>query len=107
MLNRIKKGDMVICLSGKDADKKGKVLRVIDGGDKIVVEKMNVAKKHTKPSRQFQGGIVEISKAIPSSRLMLVCPRCSKPTRVSVKVLAQGKKVRVCKKCNEMMDKEK
>lgn len=107
MLNRIKKGDTVICLSGKDADKKGKVLRVLSNGSLVVVERMNVAKRHRKPTREFQGGIIEMPKAINASRLMLVCPRCSKPTRVLTKIMDETRKVRVCKKCNEVIDKEK
>ena len=101
---RLKKGDTVIVLSGKDKGKKGKILNVLTDKDKVTVERVNIAKRHQKPTRTFQGGIIE--KAIPllSSRVMLVCPRCSAPTRVGVK-LAQEKRVRVCKKCEEIIDK--
>ena len=105
MLKRIKKGDTVYCLSGKDAGKKGKVLKVSDDGAKIIVEKMGVVKKHRKASRQFQGGIIEMPSARHSGKFMLVCPRCDKPPRVSSKVLEKGKKVRVCVKCKEIIDK--
>jgi large subunit ribosomal protein L24 len=103
MLKRIKKGDTVIAIAGREEGKKGKVLKVLE--ERIVVEKMNLVKKHRKPSKQFQGGIIEIPAGINASNLMLVCPRCGKPTRISVKTLEEGRKVRVCKKCAEVIDK--
>jgi len=94
-----------MCLSGKDKGKKGKILNVSPDRGRIVVEKMNVAKKHQRPSREFQGGIVEKPLPISASKLMLMCPRCSKPTRVALKKLEGDKKVRACKRCSEMIDK--
>jgi len=105
MLKRIKKGDTVICLSGKDAGKKGKVLKVITSSDRVVVEKMNIAKKHQRATKQFQGGIIEKPASIPASRLMLVCPRCNEPSRIRAKTVSDGKKVRLCIKCEEPIDK--
>jgi large subunit ribosomal protein L24 len=105
MLIRIKKGDTVICLGGKDRDKKGKVLRVTEGGSFIVVEKMNIKKRARKASRQFQGGIIEMLAPIPSSKLMLICPRCGKPSRVRSKALESGKRVRSCGRCEDIIDK--
>jgi large subunit ribosomal protein L24 len=105
MPKRIKKGDTVICLSGKDRGRKGKVLKIVPDGDRVVVEKLNVAKKHRRPTREFKGGIIEMPLPIVASKLQLVCPRCSKPTRVGVKVLEDGKRARSCKKCSELIDK--
>jgi large subunit ribosomal protein L24 len=105
MLARIKKGDTVICLSGKDKGKKGKVLSVDPSSGKLIVEKLNIVKRHKKPGKNFQGGIIEKPNPLDNSKVMLICPRCSKPTRVGTKVLEGGKKARACKKCNEIIDK--
>ena len=95
----IKKNDTVVVLSGKDKGKKGKVLSVDPKGDKAVVEKVNVATKHQKPRRQGEeGGIISKETPIYASKLMTVCPKCGKPTRVAHKV-EDGRKVRVCKHC--------
>ena len=104
MANRLKKGDTVMVLSGKDKGKKGKVLSVFDDG--VVVEKVNVAKKHQKATKAFQGGIIEKPMAVNPSRLMLVCQKCGKPTRVKFEKL-EGKTIRKCVKCKEIVDKVK
>ena len=101
---RIKKGDTVLVLSGKNKDKKAKVLSVSTDTGKIVVEGVNVVKKHQKPTRSFQGGIIEKPLPLFASKVMLVCPRCSRPTRIGVK-MSGDKRVRVCKKCSEIVDK--
>ena len=101
---RIKKGDTVIVLSGKDKGKKGKVLEVVTKHRKLIVERINVAKKHQKPTRNFQGGIIEKAIAIGLSKVMLVCPRCSEPSRVSKKEV-EGKMARTCVSCGEVVDK--
>lgn len=96
----IKKGDTVIVLSGKDKGKKGKVEVVIPKESKVVVEKVNVISRHTKPRQQGQeGGIVKREAPIYACKVMRVCPKCDKPTRTAHKLLADGKKVAVCKKC--------
>ena len=96
----IKKGDTVIVLSGKDKGKKGTVLEAMPESHKVVVEKVNVVSRHTKPRRQGeQGGILQKEAPIFACKVQRVCPKCSKPTRPAHKVLADGKKVRVCKKC--------
>lgn len=102
---RLKKGDTVIVLAGKDKNKKGKILSVSPADDKVTVERVNVVKKHQKASQKFQGGIIEKTKGIPASKVMLVCPRCGDPTRVSVQVIDK-KRRRVCKECQELIDKE-
>ncbi|MBO5544310.1 MAG: 50S ribosomal protein L24 [Oscillospiraceae bacterium] len=95
----IKKDDKVIVLSGKDKGKQGKVLIADPKAGKVVVEGVNVATKHQKPKQQGQdGGIIKVETPIYASKVQLVCPKCGKNTRVGHKI-ADGKKVRVCKKC--------
>ena len=97
---RIKKGDTVMVLCGKDRGKKGKVLEVFPSEDKMIVERVSVAKKHQRPTREFQGGIIEKLLPILSSKVMLVCSRCNEPARVRRK---DGS--RVCARCGELIDK--
>ena len=95
----IRKDDTVIVLSGKDKGKKGKVLSANPKAEKVVVEGVNVATKHQKPMKQGQdGGIIKVETPIYVSKVQLVCPKCGKGTRVGHKI-ADGKKVRLCKKC--------
>ncbi|ABK17253.1 50S ribosomal protein L24 [Syntrophobacter fumaroxidans] len=102
---RIKKNDTVMVVTGKDKGKSGKVLRVIYKKDRAIVEKLNMIKRHMKPSQQNrQGGILEKESPIHISNLMLICAKCTDPTRVGYKVLDDNKKVRFCKKCNEVID---
>ncbi|SHG74574.1 LSU ribosomal protein L24P [Thermosyntropha lipolytica DSM 11003] len=102
---RIKKGDNVMVITGKDAGKKGKVLKVIPKENRVVVEGVNKVKKHQKPSRAFpQGGILKIEAPLHASNVMLICNKCDKPTRVGAKILDNKEKVRVCKKCGEIID---
>ena len=96
----IKKDDTVVVLSGKDKGKQGKVIAADPKSGKVVVEGISVAKRHVKPRKQGQeGGIVKQSTPIYACKVMHVCPKCNKPTREAHKILADGKKVRVCKKC--------
>ena len=96
----IKTGDTVVVLSGKDKGKKGKVLKVMPKESKVVVEKVNMVSRHTKPRQQGdQGGILKKEAPLYACKVQRVCPKCDKPTRPAHKVLADGKKVRVCKKC--------
>ena len=95
----IKKDDKVIVLSGKDKGKQGKVLVADPKAGKVVVEGVNVATKHQKPRKQGEeGGIIKVETPIYACKVMVVCPKCGKPTRVAHKLDA-GKNVRVCKKC--------
>ena len=99
----IKRDDKVIVLSGKDKGKKGKVLSVDPESRKVIVEGVNVASRHQKPRKQGEeGGIIKKETPIYSSKVMTVCPKCGKPTRVAHK-LENGKNVRVCKKCGATM----
>ncbi|MEN6438720.1 MAG: 50S ribosomal protein L24 [Syntrophobacter sp.] len=100
----IKKNDMVSVITGKDKGKSGKVLRVIPKKDRVIVEKINMIKRHMKPNQQTrQGGILEKESPIHISNLMLICSKCTDPTRVGHKTV-DDKKVRFCKKCQEVID---
>ena len=94
----VKTGDTVVILSGKDKGKQGKVLAVSPKEGKVIVEGLNIVTKHVKPrSAQQQGGIVEAEAAMYASKVMAVCPKCGKPTRIAHKFHEDGTKVRVCK----------
>ena len=96
----IKKGDVVVVLSGKDKGKQGAVLEVMPKESKVVVESVNVVTRHQKARRQGeQSGIVKKEAPIYACKVQRVCPKCGKPTRAAHKVQADGKKVRICKKC--------
>jgi len=102
----IKKGDTVTVLSGKDKGKKGKVIKVFPKEGKAIVEGVNVATKHTKPSASNpQGGITHQETPVYVSKLMVFCGKCQKATRVGHEILSDGTKVRVCKKCKEVLDR--
>ena len=102
---RIKKDDKVKVLTGKDKGKIGKVLKVAKKTNRIVVENINMVKVHQRPSQETpQGGIVEKAMSMDVSNLMLMCNSCVKPTRIGIKQLEDGKRVRVCKKCNQQID---
>ena len=96
---KIKKNDTVVILPGKDKGKQGKVLGTVPSEDKVVVEGCNMVTCHVKPRRQGEeGGIVKREAAIYASKVQVVCPKCSKATRVAYEI-KDGKKVRTCKKC--------
>ena len=100
----IKKNDKVIILSGKEQGKIGGVLKVDRDTERVIVEKINVVKRHTKPSAaSAQGGIVEKEAPIHISNLMIICNKCAEPTRIGKRILDDGSKVRVCKKCGEIL----
>ncbi len=101
----IKKNDKVKVIAGKDSGKIGKVLKVDRKKDRILVENINSVKRHTRPNAQNrQGGIIESEAALHSSNVMLLCNKCIKPVRIKMMQLDDGKKVRVCRKCNEQID---
>lgn len=101
----IKKDDKVKVITGKDKGKIGKVLRVDKKKDRILVENINVVKRHTRPTaKNRQGGIVESEATVPWSNVMLMCSKCLSPVRIQMRRLDDGKKVRSCRKCNEIID---
>ncbi|MBU0485809.1 MAG: 50S ribosomal protein L24 [Proteobacteria bacterium] len=102
---KIKLNDQVEVIAGKDKGRVGKVLKVFRDSDKVMVEKINMIKRHTKPSMaNQQGGIIEKEGRLHISNLMLICPKCTKTVRIGKKTLDDGVKVRVCKKCGETVD---
>ena len=103
----IKKDDEVLILGGRDRGKRGKVLRMFPARNRAVVENINMVRRHTRPNPQknIKGGIVERESPIQLSNLMVVCRECSEPTRVGFNLLSDGKKVRVCRKCDGTIDK--
>jgi large subunit ribosomal protein L24 len=101
----IKKNDTVVVIAGREKGKRGRVLSVHSQEDRLLIEKINIIKKHMKPSRkQTQGGIIEKEASIHMSNVMLICPKCDKPTRIGNSILQDGRKLRVCKKCGEVID---
>ncbi len=102
----VKKDDMVKIIAGKERGKTGKVLRVFPAKGRVVVENLNVVKRHTRPNQlNPEGGIVEKEAAISMSNVMLVCGSCNEATRTGIKTLEDGSKTRYCKKCNASVDK--
>jgi len=98
---KIKKGDKVKVIKGKDRGRESTVEKVLPKEHKVVVSGLNIYKKAVRPKQQGQkGGIVEITKPLPVEKVMLICPKCSKPTRVGYQVKG-GKKQRICKKCQQ------
>jgi len=102
MLN-IKKKDKVLVLSGKDKGKRGEVLEVFPSKGKVIVAKINSVKRHTKPTQKNIGGILEKEAPVPISKVMLVCPKCDQTCKPKFDKLSDGKKVRVCRKCGEII----
>lgn len=101
----IKKNDTVMVIAGKDKGKSGKVMRLVPKKDRAIVEKVNMVKRHMKPNQQNrQGGILDKEAPIHISNLMLICSKCTDPTRVGYKLLDDDRKVRYCKKCSEVID---
>ncbi|HFQ81347.1 MAG TPA: 50S ribosomal protein L24 [Desulfobacterales bacterium] len=102
----IKSNDQVEVIAGKDKGRVGKVLRVDRKQGRAIVEKVNMIKRHTKPNQAVQqGGIIDKEALLQLSNLMLICPKCTKTSRVGRKMLEDGSKVRICKKCGEPVDK--
>ena len=94
----VKTGDQVVVINGKDRGARGKVMQVSPSEGKVIVEKVNVVKKHVKPRKMGEaGGIIEAEAALYACKVQLVCPKCGRPTRVG-HVIENGKKMRVCKK---------
>ena len=104
---RIRKDDLVAVLTGKDRGAQGKILKMLPDKGRAVVEGVNKIKRATRanPQKNIKGGIVEREASLHASNVQLVCPECSKMTRVGRKVLADGRKVRVCRKCDGVVDK--
>jgi len=105
MALNLRKNDNVMIIAGKERGTTGKILRVLSEKDRAIIERLNLVKRHTKPrGPQQPGGIVEKEASIHVSNLMLMCDRCNAPVRYGHKVLGDGKKVRICRRCGETID---
>jgi large subunit ribosomal protein L24 len=102
---KIRLDDNVLIISGKDRGKKGRVQRVMNKRSKVVVEKVNIRTKHIKKKGGEAGQKIHFEAPIDSSKVMILCPNCEKPTRVATTILKTGKSQRVCKKCGQSLDK--
>jgi len=102
---QIRKNDSVMVVAGKERGKTGKVLRVIPEKDQVIIERVNLVKRHTRPrGPQQPGGIVEKEASIRASNIMMMCDKCNAPVRVGRKMLTDGKKIRVCRRCGETLE---
>jgi large subunit ribosomal protein L24 len=102
----VRRGDTVAVIAGRERGKRGKVLRVLPIGGRVLVEKINMMKKHQRPTQKLrQGGIIERESPLALSNVLVVCSRCDKASRSGIKVLGDGRKVRVCKRCGESIDR--
>ncbi len=103
----IRKNDSVLVITGKDRGKRGRVLRVLPEKNRLIIEGVNIIKRHTKPNpgKNIKGGIVEREASVHASNVQLVCPDCGAQTRVGRKILGDGRKVRICRKCEGVVDK--
>ena len=103
----IRRNDNVVVTTGKDSGKRGRVLKVLPTKNRLIVEGVNLIKRHTKPNpgKNIKGGIVEREASLNASNVQLVCPECGAQTRVGRKILGDGRKVRICRKCEGVVDK--
>jgi len=102
---QIKKNDNVLVMSGKEKGKRGRVIAVYPSTNRLLVEKLNMIKRHTRPNQQLkQGGIVEKESPMAASNARLICPKCDKPTAVIRKAQGDGMRSRICKSCNATID---
>ena len=102
---RIRKNDTVLAIAGKDKGKKGKVRRALPRTGKVIVDGMNILKRHSRTKGQArQAGIIDLEMPFDVSNVMLICNKCDKPTRVGYRILDDGKKARVCQNCHENID---
>ena len=103
----IRRNDTVVVTAGKDNGKRGRVLKVLPVRNRLVVEGVNIIKRHTRPNPQknIKGGVVEREASLHASNVQLVCPECSTMTRVGHRILGDGRKVRFCRKCEGVVDK--
>lgn len=106
MAFKIRRDDQVMVVAGKEKGKTGKVLRVLPEKETVIIEKLNMVKRHQRPTPKFKhGGIIEKEAPIAISNVMVLCEKCKGPVRVGRKLLEDDKKVRFCKKCGEVLDK--
>ena len=105
--SRLKKNDLVVVIAGKDRGRQGKILRILPTRGRVIVERVNLIKRHTRPNpaKNVKGGIVSREASLHASNVQLVCPECSAMTRVGHRMLNDGRKIRICRKCEGVVDK--
>ncbi len=103
MKTRLRKNDKVRVIAGKDKGKEGNIISFVPKKNRVIVEGVNIVKKHQKPTQMSKGGIIEKEASIHISNVMFVCPHCGEAARIGVKYLDSGEKVRYCKKCGETL----
>jgi large subunit ribosomal protein L24 len=102
---KIRKNDTVLVIAGKDRGKKGKVRKALPKKDKVIVEGVNMIKRHSRAKGQArQAGIIELEAPLDISNVMLICSKCNKPARVGFRFLSDGRKTRICRSCDEVID---
>jgi large subunit ribosomal protein L24 len=102
----IRKNDTVLVIAGREKGKRGKVLFVLPARERVIIERVNMVKRHQRPTQKLrQGGIIEREAPMHVSNVMLVCSKCDKATRVGVRVLADDRRARVCRRCGDIVDK--
>lgn len=102
---KIRKNDTILVIAGKDKGKKGKIRRALPKEDKVIVEGLNMIKRHSRTKGQArQAGIIELEAPLDIAKVMLICNKCNKPARVGFRFLDDGKKTRVCRACSEVID---
>lgn len=102
----IRKNDTVLVIAGREKGKRGKVLFVLPARERVIVERINMVKKHQRPTQKLrQGGIIEREAPLHVSNVMLVCSKCDKATRVGMRVLSDDRRARVCRRCGDIVDK--
>lgn len=101
---KLKKGDTVKVIAGREKGKTGKIIKTVADRNKVIVEKVNMIKKHQRPDAKVKGGIVEKEGPLPSSNVMILCNKCNRGVRVGYRLLEDGKKARICRKCGEILD---
>jgi large subunit ribosomal protein L24 len=102
----VRRGDTVGVIAGKERGKRGRVLRVLRESGRVVIEHVNMIKRHQRPTPKLrQGGIIEREGPLAVSNVLLVCGRCDRPVRMGIKTLNDGRKVRMCRRCGESMDR--
>ena len=103
----IRKNDNVVVITGRDRGKRGRVLQLVPAKNRLIVEGVNIVKRHTRPNprQNVKGGVVEREAPLHASNVQLVCPECGAPTRIGKRLLGDGRKVRVCRKCDGVVDR--
>ena len=103
----IRKNDSVVVITGKDRGKRGRVLQLVPAKNRLIVEGVNIVKRHTRPNprQNVKGGVVEREAPLHASNVQIVCPECGAPTRIGRRLLGDGRKVRICRKCDGVVDR--